>query len=342
MDLTGTKLGDYAKAIDALREYSPKAHEALFTLLIRTQGNRSELLQEALCSVMAQTEQDYEVIVLLHVPGVANAPTDSVQRVVDQFPARFQEKVRTIVVHRDGRSAPLNDGIDQAGGKFIGILDDDDLLYDHHFASISQAAADHPSVHVFQTFASRRTLTVLSTQQDATYPYTVTNISPAYAEPFDAGRQLRENFVPSCNFVFSRDLVHALNIRFDEGLDVLEDWKFLMDLHRFSLVVPIPTITTAIGSRSNNTNTVGNPALDETWQSTRTHIQQSLANEARLLSADDARNYASVIEWNNNALDEIARQKARKNLAWRIARKLYYALPAKLRLSRRPIKKTRI
>ena len=320
MDLTRTKLAAHLEAIEAIRNFADEESDVLFSLLIRTQGNRSELLQEALCSVFAQKEQSFEVLVLLHVPNNQDLSTECVHEVVRRFPESFQKKVRVLKVNRTGRSSPLNTGIDEAKGELVCILDDDDLLYDNHFEAVARVMRADEGALVFQTYSSRRHVDVLDPAPGRTFPYTINKITPAYNEPFDAGLQMHENLVPICNFFFSRNLVNALGIRLDEQLEVMEDWKFLMDINRYARVLTVPCITTAIGARANDTNTVLNPAYEPIWRSTWRELQQLIAGEPRLFSGDETKQVVSIVERLDETSRELLKLKARRDVprrAWK-------------------------
>ena len=80
--------------------------------------NRSAFLRSAIRSVLAQTYQDFELIV------VDDASTDDTAHVVDSF---NNERI-TYLRHSVNRrvAAARNTGIGRAGGEFIAFLDDDD------------------------------------------------------------------------------------------------------------------------------------------------------------------------------------------------------------------------
>jgi cellulose synthase/poly-beta-1,6-N-acetylglucosamine synthase-like glycosyltransferase len=81
----------------------------LVSILVRTQGERNELLTEALYSVYAQTCDDYEIIVCFHRP---DDTTGDLQRAVEQtianVPGDLLAKIRVIEARGNGRGAPLN------------------------------------------------------------------------------------------------------------------------------------------------------------------------------------------------------------------------------------------
>jgi len=87
--------------------------------------NRAKLLQQALASVSAQEGRgelfETEVIV------VDDGSTDATPNVVKQFPD--VQYIR--LIKNGGASVARNEGIKAAGGKYIALLDDDDVFLNH-------------------------------------------------------------------------------------------------------------------------------------------------------------------------------------------------------------------
>lgn len=79
--------------------------------------NRAAFLREAIDSVLAQTEKDFELIV------VDDGSTDATRDVVESY----GERVRYFFQPNAGASAARNCGIKNARGQFIAFLDSDDL-----------------------------------------------------------------------------------------------------------------------------------------------------------------------------------------------------------------------
>ena len=80
--------------------------------------NRADLLPRAIDSVLAQTYDDYEIII------VDDCSSDGSQEVIAGFSGR---RIRSFRHERNrGQSAAINTGIAHARGEYIGFLDDDD------------------------------------------------------------------------------------------------------------------------------------------------------------------------------------------------------------------------
>jgi len=99
--------------------------------------NRAEELGRALLSVLAQTEQDFEIVV------VDDGSEDEPERTVDAF-----RDPRIVLLKQPnlGGAAARNAGIDAARGHFIAFLDSDDTFLPHHLAAMRFLLADTENV----------------------------------------------------------------------------------------------------------------------------------------------------------------------------------------------------
>ena len=82
-----------------------------------------ELLAQAIESVLAQTESDWELIL------VDNNASEETKAVIGRYVYRYPEKIRSVLESEQGNSSARNKGIKEANGKYIALLDDDDLMY---------------------------------------------------------------------------------------------------------------------------------------------------------------------------------------------------------------------
>lgn len=104
---------------DLLGWNSSAADDGPLVSIIISTYNRAEYLAECLNSIIAQTVQDFEVIL------VDDGSTDNTSEVVTSF---ADDRIRYFPRGNHGISASRNFGADQARGAFIAVHDDDDIM----------------------------------------------------------------------------------------------------------------------------------------------------------------------------------------------------------------------
>ncbi|OOO23286.1 hypothetical protein BS627_11975 [Agrobacterium salinitolerans] len=186
--------------------------------IIRTQGKRMELLASAVESVRDQSIAMTPCIV---VHGSV-AARDFVAR---NLPANFFQGADNSPVVLSApdlgrrRGYPCNVGLqylkDHADAyDFLCFLDDDDHLLPRFGEQLSDAVR----------------------MNDADFAYGMTNALPQLGAPFiqhnllPATALLVGNFIPIHSYLLRTELVLGSNLSFDEDLDYLEDWDFLVQI----------------------------------------------------------------------------------------------------------------
>lgn len=209
------------------------------SIVVRTQGNRSHGLREIFTCLAAQTYQDFEVVVVAHKVEVDQQI--EVERVIEDTPLSLRTRIRLLVLDQGRRSAPLNVGFAAAAGRYIAILDDDDLVFAHWvetFASMERRAAG-------------RMLRTVSVPQHAeivkvdgrTAGRATGALIDQYPPAFDFLDHLLTNRTPNTAVAFPRGVFHDLGQHFDEELSTTEDWDFMMRVASLVGVDSSPTVT---------------------------------------------------------------------------------------------------
>lgn len=103
--------------------------------------NRARFLKEAIDSVLAQTYQDYELIIV----------DDGSQDETAQIVKPYQDKLKYIFVPHQGVSKARNIGIQEAKGEFIAFLDSDDLWLPKKIETQVAFFTFHPDALICQT-----------------------------------------------------------------------------------------------------------------------------------------------------------------------------------------------
>ena len=103
--------------------------------------NRGWTLKETILSVLAQTYEDFELIL------VDDGSTDNTPAILSEF----QDKIVVIRQENAGVSAARNQGVSRAGGKFIAFLDSDDLWMPEKLSVQTDFLVSHPEIRICQT-----------------------------------------------------------------------------------------------------------------------------------------------------------------------------------------------
>ena len=106
----------------------------LFVSIIIPDYNHAQYVGDAICSVLNQDYQDFEIIV------VDDGSTDNSRDVITEF----GEQVRYIWQENQGLSAARNTGIKSAKGSVIGVLDADDMYEPAFLTTMISALRENP------------------------------------------------------------------------------------------------------------------------------------------------------------------------------------------------------
>jgi len=104
--------------------------------------NASRWIRESINSVLYQTYQDFELIV------VDDGSTDSTGKIVHQF---HDERIRYIYQENKGLAGARNTGIQASKGEYIGFLDADDLWHPEMLEACISYLEFNPQIDVVRT-----------------------------------------------------------------------------------------------------------------------------------------------------------------------------------------------
>lgn len=199
--------------------------DCFLTVVMRTQGGRRlRCFDEALRSLAAQSDRDFELVVVRHRidPDAA--------RGVDEVLARqdpwLRERTRVLDLDTGARGAPLNLGFDAARGDYVVILDDDDLALPDWVATFRALHDAHPG-RSLRAHALRQDCEAV-TEDGQTRAVAVGEPFEHWPASFHLLDHLLMNGTPPMSIAFPRTVFHDLGERFDEELDTTEDWDFLL------------------------------------------------------------------------------------------------------------------
>lgn len=209
------------------------------SIVMRTQGKRPQMLTEALLSLTGQSNTDFEVLLMGH--NLSAEQLQTVSEIVSDQPDWMRERIRLIPVTGGTRTTPLNRGFEEAVGRYIAVLDDDDLVFDHWVQSFCELA-ERNAGKVLHTYTVVQDWEVVSKKMPDT-PRAANAPSTAYCQDFKLLDNLMINHCPLCALAFPSEVFHRLGIRFDESLTTTEDWDYLMRVACLVGVADSPQIT---------------------------------------------------------------------------------------------------
>jgi len=288
----------------------PEARPFL-SVLMRTQGRRMANLLEALTCLAAQTDPDFEVLVLVH--AVDLEIVQAVREMVDMFAPDFSVKVRVHHLTEGRRAHPLNFGLDQATGSYLAFLDDDDLVTADWVQRFREGAVAAPSRVVRSITADRRV--ARPDLSGARSPYVALGpLEMTHAPTFDALEHLYQNRSPICSFAAPLDAVRSMNNRFDEERLVLEDWEFLLAVAGVCGVHDTERVTSIYHRWMGSESSLSNVSA-AVWDTTRRSVLQRLDTSPLLLPPGSASRIADL--W-QGALAAEEHRRARDDIEGRL------------------------
>ena len=176
------------------------------------------LLAEAIESVLAQTETDWELIL------VDNNASEETRRVISHYLDKHPKKIKLVYEKRSGVCFARNRGIVESKGQYIAFLDDDDLMYDQRLSLQKDALEKNPlSILCFGMVdkVNHKNTKILEKNW----------LNPYFYEKFEIFINERNNFIDAfpSTWMIRKNLIVKNKIFFDNHLNpvYLEDSDFL-------------------------------------------------------------------------------------------------------------------
>jgi GT2 family glycosyltransferase/glycosyltransferase involved in cell wall biosynthesis len=206
----------------------------LVTVIVVTK-DRPRLLVDALVSVIDQTYQHWEAVV---VNDGGEDVGDLVTACDPKGRMRYHRHAESL-----GLSAARNTGIGLSHGEILCYLDDDDRLLPDHLATVVRELrrAGSEVVYTEAEYISETLDGDRRMEQGRQRPYS--GIS------YSVGRLHVANFIPVNTFAHRRELLERTGL-FDTGLSALEDWDLLLRMARETTFVRVPRVTVEVRQRA--------------------------------------------------------------------------------------------
>ncbi|RXZ30982.1 glycosyltransferase family 2 protein [Oxalobacteraceae bacterium CAVE-383] len=184
----------------------------LFSIVVTTHS-RPHLLERALLSILAQSFDDFEIVLATDEPSIGTK----------EMAIRYLRDgdIFLVLPNARGPSETRNAGIHHAKGRYILFLDDDDSFAENYLRDIVESQefrTDAINYVNYDKLTEIRTGT--SVQAISTEKMHIGATSP--------DSLLASNFIPNNCFVYSAQI--AKTTHFDQHLNSHEDWDYLISL----------------------------------------------------------------------------------------------------------------
>lgn len=249
--------------------------------IVRTRGNRPQMLTQCLRSIFGQN-WPVQIILLNHSTNEIDLSGDFSQI------ERGQIEIVKVKDLKAKRGAPLNIGLRQAmesvGAKetYLSFLDDDDIVYPQFLATLISEAQ--------------------RTSKTLVYGASFKKIDSLQPEPAFSFRPTLElfvnNFIPINSYVLNLKQLNKNPVYFDESLDVLEDWKFLLELvlkkHELSYV---DSVVCEFSVRTDGSNSLNQDSVKH-WENCERAIENYVRNQTLEIAGDTLMDFGGYFKNN--------------------------------------------
>jgi glycosyltransferase involved in cell wall biosynthesis len=248
-----------------------------FSVVIPTY-NRAGFIKKTIESVLAQSFQDFEIIV------VDDGSTDNTESIVSGIVNR---KIHYLKKNNAERAAARNFGATKARGEYINFLDSDDVLYTNHLQVASEFCRTHQGVEIFHL------------------GYDMKDESGKILKQVDNIKSINDQIVNgnllSCNGVFVRKEEILKNpFNEDRSLSSLEDWELWIRMSSRNTFKHANVITSTVIQHEERS--VMTPDVQKIIQKVERFVSFILQDEANKKYFGKKINKATASAWTYAAL----------------------------------------
>lgn len=262
----------YLASLEVVETKAPVSTQEnpLVSVIIPT-VNRPQMLLAAVKSVLAQTYQNIEVVVV-------NDGGEPVEHLLQPLNACGR-----ITYLRNGknreRCASRNTGIRAAQGTYIAYLDDDDLFYPDHVETLVRTLQSGP-------YQVAYTNTVKAWQEKRGDEYVVTKRELSHAFDVDPDSLLVGNFIPILSLMHEKACLDTAGY-FDETMHTHEDWDLWIRLSRSFVFAHVHKATCEFSWREDGTSTTSSQRTDyiRTMETIYNRYRQAATGKPNVLEA---------------------------------------------------------
>lgn len=178
--------------------------------------NAGEFLRTALDSVLSQEISDVEVIV------VDDGSTDATPEILRAYGRRIVWKSQM----NCGQASAINEGLRMASGRYVALLDADDVSLPERLGAQAKILDDCPEVAL-----------VYSDRYQIDKDGRVSGLIPS--RPFDKFILLQRNYIPRSSVMIRRQILDVVGL-FDQRNSGNDDWDMWVRISELALLLHVP------------------------------------------------------------------------------------------------------
>ncbi|WP_077071183.1 glycosyltransferase family 2 protein [Mailhella massiliensis] len=223
-----------------VKETQQSEERVFLSVLTRTQGRRPQELRETLLCLSAQTDMDFEVLLVGH--KVSENQEKEIRAIIDEQVESLKKRIRFLKLDHGNRTVPLNFGFAHARGEYTAILDDDDVVFADWVEQFHNAAKERPGT-LLHTYAACQNWMKLNKGSFVGTVRACDSPKDIYCKPFLWPEQMHCNHCPPVGLAFPTAIFQQLGVMFDESLSTTEDWDYLQRVAMLAGVTDIKKVT---------------------------------------------------------------------------------------------------
>jgi glycosyltransferase involved in cell wall biosynthesis/ubiquinone/menaquinone biosynthesis C-methylase UbiE len=262
------------------------------TVVTRTQGQRIASLRETLLCLSAQSDQDFEVLIVGHCLTLEQQLR--VERVIADQHASMRAKTRLVKVEQGERAAPLNAAFSEARGRYVAMLDDDDLVFGHWVETFKKIHERNPGKLLRATAVSQKWDKIPCGDNELA-TRCKSGFKSEYPDYFDLFDHLIENRSPLHSLAFPRSTHSDLGFRFDESLTTAEDWDYIIRTAPLTGVAESKEVT-CVYRRWENVSNSATVHSEHEWKENYQHTLRKVDSIPLLLPVGYTRRVRELVQ----------------------------------------------
>ena len=258
--------------------------------------NRAELLLKSLNSLLSQTFQDYEVII------IDDGSKEDIQEKIGWLLEKHSN-IRFLKRENKERGAARNLGIQLANGNYVVLFDSDDLMHSNHLQVLYSSIQKQNEPNFITTKFN------FIDDKGKIYNSDICKLSPG---KYDYKLFLEGNPL-ACNICFKNKLSNFIPFVEDRTYAIKEDWMFLMSNMKDNQLLLIDEITLTMFDHNERSMRSGNSTIISKTLKATEWIKNNISLTSKELRKLEAhKNYFCGI---HSYLDEKEREAINYSLA---------------------------